>query len=172
MRSEWVAFNVRRRVLANSRSRGCGCRLNVDQSLWYRSATTGFAGHQKSVELNSPGCSASAILSHRIGVVSQGWLPFVGVVDEEWRYRKLAVKRRSGGESLGRETLKPRMCVGRNRDQPWSYRYCRISFQFRFPPGEGAAITGGLGCFSPAIGPAGRSASQTLWTRHFPLMPF
>ena len=43
------------------------------------------------------------------------------------RYRKLAVKRRSGGESLGRETPKPRMCVGRNRDQPWSYRYCRIT---------------------------------------------
>src|ERR1019366_4707785 len=48
---------------------------------------------------------------------------------EKWGYRKLAVKRRSGGESLGRETPKPRMCVGRNRDQPWSYRYCRISFQ-------------------------------------------
>ena len=43
------------------------------------------------------------------------------------RYRKLAVKRRSGGESLGRETPKPRMCVGRNRDHPWSYRYYEIT---------------------------------------------
>ena len=29
--------------------------------------------------------------------------------------------------SLGRKTIKPRMCVGRNRYQPWGYRYCRIT---------------------------------------------
>src|ERR1019366_2724206 len=64
---------------------------------------------------------------------------------EKWGYRKLAVKRRSGGESLGRETPKPRMCVGRNRDQPWSYRYCRISLQFRHPStGISAGIVGGI----------------------------
>src|ERR1035437_7718636 len=31
---------------------------------------------------------------------------------------------------LGRLT-KPRICVGRNRDQPWSYRYCRLTSRRR-----------------------------------------
>src|ERR1017187_3943069 len=56
-------------------------------------------------------------------------LPIIRIGNDMWRYRKLAVKRRSGRESLGRETPKPRMCVGRNRDQPWSYRYCRLTFR-------------------------------------------
>src|ERR1035438_9520636 len=29
--------------------------------------------------------------------------------------------------SRGRKTSKPRMCVSRNRDQPWSYRYYEIT---------------------------------------------
>jgi hypothetical protein len=76
------------------------------------------------------------------------------------RYRKLAVKRRSGGESLGRETPKPRMCVGRNRDQPWSYRYCRISFRFRPTTPvvhQAVAIIGGLAVI--ARNPAGAEAA-------------
>src|ERR1035437_1241562 len=31
--------------------------------------------------------------------------------------------------SSGRKTRKPRIWVCRNRDQPWNYRYCRISLQ-------------------------------------------
>src|ERR1035438_3290954 len=53
------------------------------------------------------------------------------VVARKCRYRKLAFL------PLGRKTRKPRMCVGRNRDQPWSYRYCRISHRWgpaRLPP--------------------------------------
>ena len=39
--------------------------------------------------------------------------------------------------ALGCVTPKPRIWVCRNQDHPWNYRYCRISFHFRFPPGEG-----------------------------------
>src|ERR1039457_10235 len=59
-------------------------------------------------------------------------------------------------------------CVGRNGDQPRSYRYCRISFHFRLlPRGQAATVVGCVVNARNRIRPSSRSL-----TGKFPVTPF
>src|ERR1035441_4841686 len=71
--------------------------------------------------------------------------------------------------SRGRKTSKPRMCVSRNRDQPWSYRYyeitlscpARVRAQLAFRVGDD------LGVGRPSIytTASGRILEKCSWVR-------